>query len=84
MAATYAGSAIVCTGTTSIDGPLMLTGIINNATTSFTITRGGNTVISGGAGATFNDFKFRSSGPITVTVVGGGSVTLHLQGPAVR
>jgi hypothetical protein len=79
MAATYVGSSIVCAGTTVISTPVDLDAIQNNATTSFTISKGATTILSGGAGvgATLQ-LPLRSAGGLTVTVVGGGTVTLLL------
>lgn len=80
MSATYAGSAVVCDGTTTIAGPIDIDSIQNNATASVTIAKSGITVFSGGAGAgAVVPMHFRSAGPIVVTVNGGGSVTLFLR-----
>lgn len=85
MAAVYAGSAVVCTGTTTIQGPIDIDGVQNSATTSYTITRGGTTMLSGAAGTGATSVvRIRSAGPIVVTVVGGGSVTLFLKVAAER
>lgn len=79
MAATYVGSSIICTGTTTIATPVDIVGIQNNATTSFTIAKGANTILTGGVGAgTALPLQLRSAGGVTVTVLGGGSVTLLL------
>lgn len=82
MAVTAAGSALVCTGTTSIDGPIDVQSILNNATTSFSITKVGSAgVIASGAAASavILPIHFRTSSDITVTVTGGGSITLYLR-----
>lgn len=79
MAATHVASTIVCSGTTTIPGVVDVAAIINNATTSFTIAKGANTILAGpaGTGQTI-DASIRSANGLTVTVVGGGSVTLCL------
>ena len=85
MPAVHAGTAVVCTGTTVIQGPIQVDGILNQATTSSSITKGANTIWSGVAATnTVSPCRFRSSGPITVTVVGGGSITLYLKNDSNR
>lgn len=79
MAATNTATAIVCTGTTVITTPVRVHGVKNDSTASFTITKGANTIFSGGAGTgQFTNVQFRSASGVTVTVTGGGSVTLYL------
>jgi hypothetical protein len=79
MAATYVGNAIVCTGTTTISTPVDLEAVQNNATTSFSISKGATTILTGGVGAGGVTLQpLRAAGGITVTVVGGGSITLFL------
>lgn len=85
MAVTRGGSVIVVTGTETLAGPIDIQSVQNNATTSFTITRGSVTMLSGGAGGgAILNAHIRSAGPIVVTVTGGGSVTLHLRVEAER
>lgn len=79
MSVASAGTALIFTGTTTVTGPVDVDGLKNSATTSFAITKGSNEIVSGGAGAGAHvPVKFRSASGFTVTVVGGGSVTLYL------
>jgi hypothetical protein len=79
MAAQYAASAIICSGTTTIPGVVDIAAVVNNATTSFTIAKGANVILSGGVGSGQSlPAPLRSANGLTITVVGGGSVTLLL------
>ena len=70
----------MCTGTETVAGPIDIQSIQSNATTSFTIVKGGVTMLSGGVGSgAILGVHLRAAGPVVVTVVGGGSVSLHLR-----
>jgi hypothetical protein len=78
MAATKAGSAIVCTGTTTVAGPHNIVAIGTAATTSATITDGTTEFFSCGAEKAVHALDLRVDS-VTVTVTGGGYVTLYLK-----
>ena len=80
MAQTRQANTIVVTGAETVPGPVDIVGILNNATTSFTIADDGRTAFAGGAGTnSMISVPLRSASGFVVTVTGGGSVTLILR-----
>lgn len=82
MAITTGGNVWVCTGTTTITGPVDIAAVKNDATTSASIAHASSSVVMWNAGAgsgAIVSMPLRSAAGIVVTVTGGGSVTLYLR-----